>query len=110
MIVSHLTLIQCSKSSSDRRGSRSDLVGRSAGLDLSLLSQAHHSVSSVQGSSDLLVSLHEALELHVQILVLTLEDGAMLVNGIALSLDIVVSLEEILVVKSEVLLLFSGHH
>ena len=34
----------------------------------------------------------------------------MLIDGIALGFHIVVSLQEILIVESEVLLLFSGHH
>lgn len=79
-------------------------------FNFGLLSEAHHSVSSVQGSSDLFISLDEALELDVEVLVLTLEDGAMLVDGITLGLHVVVSLQKILVVESEVLLFFSCYH
>lgn len=79
-------------------------------FNLGLFSKAHHSISSVQGSSDLLISLDEALELDVKVLVLTLENGAMLVDCITLSLHVVVSLQEILVVESEVILFFSCNH
>lgn len=34
----------------------------------------------------------------------------MLVDGIALGLDVIISFQEILIVEPEVLLLFSGHH
>lgn len=99
-----------SVSSSNGRCSGSNLVRGSAGLDLGLLSQAHDSVSSVQGGSNLLVGLNEALELDVQVLVLALEDGAVLVNCITFSFNVIVSFQEILVVESEILLFFSGDH
>lgn len=97
-----------SESSSHWRGPGSNLIGRSASLGIGLLSQAHDSVSSIQGRSDLLVSLHEPLQLDVEILVLALENGTVLVDGVALGLHIVVSLQEILVVESKVFLLLLG--
>ena len=94
-----------SESSSHWRGTGSNLIRGSAGLSISLLSQAHDSISSIQCGSDLLIGLHEALKLDVEILVLALENGAMLVDGVTLGLHIVISLQEILVVEPEVVLL-----
>ena len=91
-----------SESSSDWWGSGSNLIGGSTSLEFSLLSQAHDSVSSVEGSSDLLVGLDESLKLNVQVFVLALEDRAVLVDGIALGLHVIVAIEQVLVVESQV--------
>ena len=99
-----------SVSSSYRGGSGSDIVGRLAGLDLGLLSQGHDSVSSVERGSDLLVGLNESLELDIQVLVLVLQNGAVLVDGVALILQVVVAVEQVLVIESQVFLLFSRDH
>ena len=73
-----------------------------------LLSQVHHSVSAVESGSDLLVCLHKSLQFNVKVLVLSLQNVAVLVNGIAFLLDILIPLEKVLVIESEVLLLLFG--
>lgn len=79
-------------------------------FNFGLLPKTHHSVSSVQGCSDLLISLDEALELDVEVLVLALENATVLIDGITLGLHVVVSFQEILVVESKVVLLFPCYH
>ena len=58
----------------------------------------------------MLISLDEALKLDVEVLVLALKNGTMLVDGITLGLHVIVSLQEILVVESKVLLFFPCYH
>jgi len=57
----------------------------------------------------LLVSLDESLKLDIEVLILALKHGTVLINCIALILDIIVSLQEILVIESKVFLLLSGN-
>lgn len=99
-----------SVSSSYRGGSGGDIIGRLACFDLSLLSQGHDSVSSVERGSDLLVGLNESLELDIQVLVLVLQNGAVLIDSVALVLQVVVAVEQVLVIESEVFLFLSGDH
>ena len=86
-------VILLSISSSDWRSSGSNIICRFVGLDLGLFSHAHDSVSSVECRSDLLVCLHESFQFDVQVFILVLEDMTVLVNGITLALQIVISIQ-----------------
>ena len=77
---------------------------------LSYCSHFIYTVSSVQSSADLLIGMHESLELDVEVLILMLEDTAMLVQSIDLTFNIVVSIEDVLIVESDIILILSGNH
>ena len=76
---------------------------------LSYCSHFIYTVSSVQSSTDLLVGMHESLELDVEVLILMLEYIAMLVQSIDLTFNIVVSIEDVLIVESDIILILSGN-
>lgn len=77
---------------------------------LSFGSKIHNSVSPVEGSSDLLIGLNKSLQLNIQIFVLALEDIAVGLDSIDLSLEVAVSLHQVVIRESKVVLLFSGNH
>lgn len=91
--------------SSSHGGAASNLESRSGCLSFRESLHLSHAVTSVQGGTDLLVSVDEALQLDVEVTVLTLEGIAVVTKCADLSLDIVVSLEEVGVVEAQVILL-----
>ena len=105
--MANLITPRCS-SSSLGRGSVHLVLGALDG-GLSSVSEVLHSVASVQSGSDLLVGLHESLKLDVQVFVLALEHVAVSVQSTDFSLDVLVSLKQVVVAESDVVLLLSGH-
>lgn len=77
------------------------VVLRSLEFLLGLYSQVLNSVSSVESASNLLVGLHELLELDVKLSVLLLEHSNVLLEGSNLSLDVRVSVQETRVAESD---------
>lgn len=75
---------------------------------LCLDSQILHSVSSVEGASDLLVCLHELLKLNVQFSVLLLQHVDVLLEGSNLSLNVRVSIEQTGIAESHFIQILSG--
>ena len=78
------------------------------GLNLGNVSHFSDTVTSIQGGSNLLVRHNETLKLNIQILVLALKHVAVRVESADLGLDVVVSLEQIIVVEAHVILFFAG--
>ena len=54
--------------------------------------------------------MDESLKLDIEVLILALKHGTVLINSIAFVLDIIVSLQEILVIESKVFLLLSSNN
>lgn len=89
------------------RGGSVQLVLGFLDLGVSLLSDVHHSFSSVQGCSDLLVCLYESFKLNVQVSVLALQYVAMRIQSVELGLEVAVSFEDVVVAEPQVVLLLS---
>ena len=79
-----------------------------AHLTLSLVAEVLITFTSVQGATDLLVSLNEALQLNGQVAVLTNKHIAMVLQGINLSLSVSVLTLQGLVGESQVVLFTLG--
>jgi len=91
--ISQMTLCLFSFSISSSHWGRSgcNFIHILAGFELGLFPQTQNSISSVKSCSDLLICLHEPLELNIKVLVLVLEHAAVLVDGVALRLQIIVA-------------------
>ena len=68
--------------SSSHWGSSVKFILRSDNLMLSLGSQVHHSVSSIQCGPDLFIGANESLQFNIQVFILTLENIAVGLYGI----------------------------
>ena len=89
-----------------RRGPLEDLVGGTH-LGFCLVTQGLDAVSAVQSVSDLLVRLHEALQLGVQLDVLAGEDVTVVLKGVHLGAQVTVLALHRLCGEAEVVLLAS---
>jgi len=91
-----------------RRGA-SDVVGvGTSSINLGNMSHFGDTVASIECGSNLLIGHDETLELNIQILVLALKHMAVRVERVDFRLDIVVSLEQIIVVEAHIILLFAA--
>jgi len=84
-------------------------VGRLSDFIVGTLAQFVNSVSSVESATNLLVGVHEALELSVEVSVLTVQNATVVTEGLNLTMGIIVASSEGLVGETEFLLLTSGN-
>jgi hypothetical protein len=90
------------------RGSAVHFILRFLDFSFSSFPKVDHSFSSVQGGTDLFVRHYETLEFNVEVFVLSLEHMAVVVESIDFTLDIIVSLQEVVVAESQVVLFLAG--
>lgn len=77
-------------------------------LFFGLVAQVLHAVPTVQGLSDLLVGLNEALQLDVQLSVLSRQHVAVVLEGLNLRAAVIVAAVERLVGEPQVILFSPG--
>ena len=87
-----------------------DLDGGLGDLLVSSCSEVHDSVSSIEGGPNLLIGLDKSFELDIEVSILATEDVAVGLDSVDLSLEVAVSLHEVVIRESEVILLLSGNH
>jgi hypothetical protein len=68
-----------------------------------------HTVSSVKGGTNLLISVDKSLKLDIEIFVLGLQDVAVTIESIELTFNIIVSIKEVMIVESHGLLILSAY-
>jgi hypothetical protein len=78
-------------------------------LVLGLSAEVFNTVASVKGRSNLLVSLHEALQLQVKVLVLVLQHATVVLEGINFLAEVAVTALQALVRETEVVLFTARH-
>ena len=87
----------------------SQLIGRSSCFRLCNRSNLVDTVSSVQSSTNLLVSMYKSLKFNVEVFILMLQNTAVTIQSIDLSLNIVVSIKDILIVEAHIVLFFPSN-
>jgi len=74
--------------------------GQAEGLD---------AFAAIEGSADLFVSMHEALQLAVQVFVLVLKNGTVVLQGVDLRTQVAVAAGETSVGETKVICLAAAH-
>lgn len=96
-------------SNSMGRGAPDDVGVSLSSLKFSNMSHFGDTVTSIESGSDLLIGHDETLELNIQVLVLALKHMAVRVERVDFRLDVIVSLEHIIVVEAHIILLLAAH-
>jgi hypothetical protein len=78
-------------------------------LVICLVTEVVNAISAIEGGSDLLISLNETFEFAVEVLVLVLENVAVVLKGVDFGSAIVVSMLEGLVGETEIVLFSAGN-
>lgn len=86
-----------------------DFIGSTGSIELSSMSHFSNSISSIQSGSNLLICHDKTFKLNIQILILALEYIAMRTKSSDFGLNIIISLEEIVVIESHIILLLAGN-
>jgi hypothetical protein len=84
-------------------------VSRLSYFKVGTLAQFVNSVSSVESATNLLIGVHEALELSVEVSVLTVQNATVVTEGLNLTMGVIVTSSEGLVGETEFFLLTSGY-
>lgn len=86
-----------------------DFISSTGSIHLRNMSHFCNSISSIQSSSNLFVCHDKTFKLNIQILILALEYIAMRTKSSDFRLNIIISLEEIVVIESHIILLLAGN-